>query len=105
MKITFLGQGFNPPLSNTVGNLLIKFLSEKKFHTFTGISAFASKAGVTGLSSYIENAKSHYKTLSLIVGIDEEGTSKEALNEILKLNINSYFFYQSEAPIFHPKIY
>lgn len=39
------------------------------------------------------------------MGIDQEGTSKEALEEILALGIDSYIFYQAEAPIFHPKIY
>jgi HKD family nuclease len=41
----------------------------------------------------------------LIVGIDQEGTSKEASEGILNLDIASYIFYQAEAVIFHPKIY
>lgn len=105
MKITFLGQGFNPPLSNSVGHLITKFLTEKQFHSFTGISAFASEAGIVGLSEDLNNAKKHYKNLNIIVGVDECGTSKEALYEINNLKINSFIFYQNESPIFHPKIY
>lgn len=105
MKITLLGQGYEAASENSVGNYLIKFLSRKDFHTFTGISAFASEAGVLGLSEYITNAKEAFKSLNLIVGIDYEGTSKEALLEINNLEINSYIFYQRESPIFHPKIY
>ena len=105
MKITLLGQGYEPESVNAVGKHLIQLLSQKSFHTFTGISAFASEAGIIGLADHIENAKKNFKEINLIVGIDEEGTSKEALNEIHNLNINSYIFYQEESPIFHPKIY
>lgn len=105
MKTTFLGQGFESSSIDAIGNYLIQYLNRKDFHSFTGISAFASEAGIFGLSGHIQIAKTGFKNLSLIVGIDQEGTSKEALEEILNLNIDSYIFYQSEAPIFHPKIY
>jgi HKD family nuclease len=105
MKITFLGQGFESESKNSVGNKIINLFSENKFNSFTGISAFASEAGVVGLSECIENGKGFFKTLSLVIGVDQEGTSKKALKEILDLGINSYIFYQKESPIFHPKIY
>ena len=105
MKTTFLGQGFESTSVDAVGNYLIQYLNRQDFHSFTGISAFASEAGIFGLSGHIQTAKGIFKNLSLIVGVDQEGTSKEALEEILYLNINSYIFYQNEAPIFHPKIY
>jgi len=105
MKTTFLGQGLEFNSINAVGYHLIACLEATDFHTFTGLSAFASEAGIFGLSSYIQAAKTNYETLTLIVGIDQDGTSEEALNEILSLDIESYIFYQSEAPIFHPKIY
>lgn len=105
MKVTFLGQGFGSSPENAIGNLLISFLSQRDFHSFTGISAFASEAGVFGLAEYIQNAKKYFTNLTIIVGVDQDGTSKEALNEILNLEINGYIFYQTETPIFHPKIY
>lgn len=105
MKITFLGQGFESASKQSVGNTIIKLFKENKFSSFTGISAFASEAGVVGLSECIASGTEFYKTLNLIVGIDQEGTSKKALKEINNLGINSYIFYQKESPIFHPKIY
>lgn len=105
MNISFLGQGIEPESKNSVGNQIIRLFQENKFNMFTGISAFASEAGVNGLSECIDSGKDFIKTLNLIVGIDQEGTSIEALQEINNLNINSYIFYQKEAPIFHPKIY
>ena len=105
MKITFLGQGFESESKKSVGNTIIQLFKENKFSSFTGISAFASEAGVVGLSECITSGAEFYKTLNLIVGIDQEGTSKKALKEINDLGINSYIFYQKESPIFHPKIY
>lgn len=105
MKISFLGQGFEDKSVNAVGNHLVNFLGLTGFDSFTGISAFASESGVYGLSGYLNAAKKNFKNLNLIVGVDLEGTSKEALEEILALNINSYIFYQQEQPIFHPKIF
>lgn len=105
MKISFLGQGIEPASKNAVGHLLVKYLKEKKFNSFTGFSAFASEAGIYGLSDHINSAKKNFKNLTIIVGIDQGGTSKEALEEILSLNIESYIFYQKENPIFHPKFY
>lgn len=105
MKITFLGQGFESESKNSVGNIIIELFKENKFSSFTGISAFASEAGVVGLSECISSGKEFFETLNLIVGIDQEGTPKQALKEINELGINSYIFYQRESPIFHPKIY
>lgn len=105
MDINLLGQGFEEKSANSVGNQLIKFFSDKDFHTFTGISAFASQAGVRGLSKHINTAKKHLKIITIVTGIDQKGTSKEALEQLLALNINAFAFYQPSITIFHPKIY
>lgn len=105
MKVTFLGQGFESESKKSVGNQIVNFFQQNKFNSFTGISAFASEAGVSGLAECISSGKEYYKNLNLIVGIDQEGTSKKALKRINELDINSYIFYQKESPIFHPKIY
>ncbi len=105
MKINILSQGITPDIDNSVGSVLIKFLSSDEYHSFTGISAFASKAGIYGLSQYIEKAKTTYKNLNILTGIDQKGTSKEALYAMLNLGINTYIFYQTAFSIFHPKIY
>lgn len=105
MDINFLGQGFEEKSINSVGNLLIKFFADKNFHTFTGISAFTSQAGIFGLSKHIKTAKKHFNLITIITGVDQKGTSKEALEELLSLNINAFVFYQPSITIFHPKIY
>jgi len=105
MNITLLGQGFEATSANSVGNRLVKFFADKDFHTFTGISAFASQAGIRGLSKHIKTAKKHLDIITIVTGVDQKGTSKEALEELLALDINAYVFYQPSITIFHPKIY
>lgn len=105
MKIQFLGQGYEPVSENAVGNQLINLLLEKDFHSCTIISAFISQAGVNGLGAYIKQAKENSKNITIITGVDQKGTSKEALEALFKLDINSYVFYQPSVTIFHPKIY
>jgi HKD family nuclease len=105
MNIQLLGQGYESESKNSVGYQLIKFFNDKKFHTFTGISAFASQSGVNGFAKNISAAKKHLKSITIITGIDQKGTSKEALEALLKLKIATYIFYQPSITIFHPKIY
>lgn len=105
MKIQLLGQGYDPISANSVGNLLIKLLNDKNFSKFTGISAFASQSGINGLSKHIKNAKEYFDKLTIIVGVDQKGTSKEVLEALLDLQIHSYVFYHPAVAIFHPKIY
>lgn len=105
MNITILGQGFEPTSEHSVGNQLIKFFVDDEFHTFTAISAFTSQSGIRGISKHIKSAKKHLKTINIITGIDQNGTSKEALVELLALEINAFVFYQPSITIFHPKIY
>lgn len=105
MNVTFLGQGYEPISDNSVGKTLIKFFADKEFYSFTCISAFASQAGVNGLSKHIAIAKKHLKIITIVTGIDKEGTSKEALEALLSLNVNTFIFYQPSIAIFHPKIY
>jgi HKD family nuclease len=105
MKLTLLGQGFEAASEFSVGKQLIRFFGDKNFHTFTGISAFASQAGVNGLSKHIVAAKKHLSIITIVTGVDQKGTSQEALEALLNLNINAFVFYQPSFTIFHPKIY
>jgi len=105
MNVSFLGQGFEPESINSVGNTLIRLFQEDRYHSFCGISAFASVSAINIISTCINEANPTFQNFTLIVGIDQEGTAKEALESINQLDINSYVFYQKESPIFHPKIY
>ncbi|MBL7796636.1 MAG: lysine--tRNA ligase [Saprospiraceae bacterium] len=102
----FMGQGFDPGADKSVGNFLISNLKSEKFHSFTWFSAFASERAISGLSPYIMEAKTHFRDMKIVVGVDQEVTTREALQTILALNIPAYIFFQpSPRSIFHPKIY
>lgn len=105
MKITLLGQGFDEKTENSVGNYIIKLLDDKRYHTFYGLSAFTSISALRGLKETLNTAKKHLKKIYYITGIDQKGTSKEALEELLTLGLESFVFYQPSKSIFHPKIY
>ncbi len=64
MNLQLLGQGYEPESENSVGKQLMKFLVDTDFHSFIGISAFASQSGVIGLGKFIAEAKSatHFRT-------------------------------------------
>ena len=105
MTIKLLGQGFEATSENSVGNHLMKFFADENFYSFHGITAFTSLAGINGIAKHIENAK-HLDNVTIITGIDQKGTSKEALQALMELEINAYvFFVPLPSPIFHPKIY
>ena len=105
MTVNILSQGLTTNIENSVGTAMVTYLSSSDYKRFTCISAFASESGVNGLTQYIEKAKEIYESLNIIVGVDLKGTSKEALEALLGLGINTLIFYQPGFSIFHPKIY
>lgn len=105
MNLQLLGQGYELESKYSVGKQLMKFLSDTEFHSFIGISAFASQSGINGLGQFIIEAKNHLQQIVIIVGVDQKGTSKEALEALLALEIHAFVFYQPSNTIFHPKIY
>lgn len=105
MNLNFLAQGFEDVSKDSVGNHLMKYLSHKDYHTFTAFSAFTSIAAIEGLRIFITNAPKNYSSFNFILGINQRGTSKEALEAVLNLEVNSFIFYHNPNLIFHPKIY
>jgi HKD family nuclease len=105
MLITPLSQGITTDITNSTGEALIRFFNDTEYHTFTGMSAFASVAGINGLAPHIEAAKQRGQTINFIVGVDQKATSKEALEAMASLGINSFIFHQLGGSIFHPKVY
>ena len=105
MRIEFLGQGFTNQVNKPIGRYLIKNLTSGKFHSVTAISAFASSGGIKGLTNSVLSAKEQGAKINIIVGVDQKGTSKEALEALIDLKVNAFVFTQKEQIIFHPKIY
>jgi HKD family nuclease len=104
MEISFLGQGLKSS-DDSVGSVLMNSLSDEEFNKFSCLVAFASLAGIGGVSDIIKNSKQHIKQFRVIVGIDQKGTSKEALEALFGLDIETSVYYTISPIIFHPKIY
>lgn len=104
MKIVFLYQGVEG-CKESVGDVLLQSLSDNDFDQFKCLSAFASPKGVNGLKEAIIKSKEHIKRFSVIIGIDQNNTSKEALEALLDWNVGASIYYTSSPITFHPKVY
>lgn len=105
MQVNFIGHGLDPKNIYTVGNILADSFEDKKFNNFTGLVAFASFAGVKKLIPSINIAKNSFSNINFFIGVDDNGTSKEALEELITNKIETYIFHTKTAIIFHPKIF
>lgn len=106
MQINFIGHGLDITNENTVGNILAtSFETGDKFDTFIAFVAFASISGVRKIVSSINKNKDNFRNITFYIGIDENGTSKEALQCLIENEIETYIFYTTSAMIFHPKVY
>jgi HKD family nuclease len=103
MEIRFIGQGYNIDLNTSMARELITAINNGEYNSFICLVAFASYGGVSGLTSHIQG--SSIDKIKIIVGIDQECTSIEALKEILAWGVESYVYHSRSPNIFHPKIY
>jgi len=104
MRIEFIGQGIDFNENETLGNHICSALKENSFSKITFFVAFLRKPGLDYLIPFIEKAKQENREITIYVGIDEKITSKEALEKLLELDIETYIYY-SKKFIYHPKIY
>lgn len=105
MQTNFIGHGLDPTNKNTVGDQLCSSFADNRFDSFIGLTAFASIAGVKRLVPFIKDAKARFKTIRFYIGVDDNGTSKEALQCLIDNEIDTYIFHTQSAMIFHPKLY
>jgi HKD family nuclease len=104
MKAEFIGHGLNNK-SNTVHYYLRKSFLDSNYDSFIGFSAYTKKAGLDLISNELLEAKERFKSLTFYLGMAEKGTSKEALEFLLKNDIKTYTFCSDSTFIFHPKIF
>lgn len=105
METIIIGQGYNIEEDSSVGKELVKQFESKIYDSFTCLVAFASYGGVSALTKYIEEGKSKGMKIKVVLGIDQKGTSKEALEEVLAWDVDARIFHTSSKNIFHPKVY
>lgn len=82
-------------------------LNDDRLSEFKFIVAFAKLGPLLRLASDLEAWKSKSKTVRAVFGVDQQGTSSEALDFAIK-NFDSSFVSHVKgkfSPTFHPKIY
>lgn len=105
MEIEFLGQGFDPAKNKPLGIRLLQAFSNDEFNEFICFSAFVSSSGVNNLKDVLVDFISRGNSVSLYVGVDLHGTSKEALEMLIAENIPTTIVYSPNSIVYHPKIY
>ena len=108
MKIEFLGHGIFEEQDNTVGNYLHKSFKDKNFDTFKCFVAYTTLSGLSIFIDELEKVKLNYKKIEFYLGVDDNGTSREALLELLEKEIDTYIYYnptKRTRAIYHPKLY
>ena len=108
MKIDFLGHGLGADQNKTVANYLRNSFGDPNYDFFQGFIAYASLSGINFFVDKIEQRKEHFKDLTFYIGIDDNGTSQQALKRLLSLEINTFIYHnpiKTPRAIFHPKVY
>ncbi len=106
MQVNFIGHGFNKEASINVGDQIATSFESKLYDKFYGFVAFAATSGISKLLKSIEKAKPNYQQLTFFIGVDNKGTSKEALETLLKNNIDTFIYHRPEDYVtYHPKLF
>ena len=99
MKATFLGHGLNSENKFNVGKQIVISLADNKYNFFNGFVAFAAVSGVLTILKSLKLASINYSQLRFFIGVDNMGTSKEALELLLNENIETYIFHDKREYI------
>jgi len=105
MELKFIGQGLDPTSDSTAGNLIIDSLVDEQFNSFNAFVAFVSIGGINNIVDQLTAFKARGGAIRLYVGVDLNGTSKEALEELIELEIETYIVFSPNNIMYHPKIY
>jgi HKD family nuclease len=105
MELKFIGQGLDPTSDSTAGNLIIDSLTDEQFNSFNAFVAFVSIGGINNIIDQLTAFKARGGAIRLYVGVDLNGTSKEALEKLIELEVETYIVFSPNNIIYHPKIY
>jgi HKD family nuclease len=105
MRIKFIGQGLDPDSDHTAGNMLIDSLNDPAFTSFNAFVAFVSTGGLKNILDQLTTFIEREGRIRLYIGVDLNATSKEALEKLLEMGIETYVIYSPNNIIYHPKIY
>lgn len=105
MEIKFIAQGLNVENNNPAGEKIIEALSQNNYNSFNAFVAFVSISGIRNIEDQLIEFKNRGSNIRLYVGVDLHGTSKEALERLIELEIPTYIVFSPNGIVYHPKIY
>ena len=97
-----------PYSGRTIGQFLIEGLMNQDTLSFVGAIAFAKRSGIRHLMPYMHKLIQRGGEIRLAIGVDQQGTSYEALSDLLGLGDTvEVYICHDETPFvsFHPKFY
>lgn len=96
----------NQPHDKQLGIQLIEALESNEYQQLTIMVAYAKLSGVYRLLPYIERFHKNGGIVRIVVGIDQQNTTYDALLQLSKVsNVLSVFHSESIAQTFHIKCY
>lgn len=104
MQFSFINPLDQPPGVRRLLSELKSALTDDRFSEFRIIVAYAKAGPLYRLRELIEQWREKGKRIEAIFGIDQQGTSREALELSLEL-FHSVYVTQESGITFHPKIY
>ena len=95
----------NQPFDGQLGDILIEKL-QQNYNQLTIVVAFAKNSGVLRLKPGIEQFRANGGSVHIFVGVDIQGTSYEALKNLLPLCDSLYVVHSEDsATTFHSKVF
>lgn len=105
MELKFIGQGLDPESDLTTGDYIINTLDNNSYTSFNAFVAFVSLSGINNIVDQLITFQQKGGLIRIYLGVNLNATSKEALEKLLELNIETYVIYSPNSIIYHPKIY
>jgi len=105
LELKFIGQGLDSENDVATGNHIITALEDDRYTSFCAFVAFVSKSGIDNIIEQLTAFIDKGNTVKLYVGVDLNSTSKEALEKLIELGIETYIVFSPNNIIYHPKIY
>lgn len=94
------------PHSKQLGIQLIESIESGKYHQITIMVAYAKLSGVYRVLPYIEKFRNNGGEVRVVVGIDQQHTTYDALQQLMKCADNLFVFHSENiTQTFHIKCY
>lgn len=105
MDVKFIAQGLDIAQTSPLGEKLAEALSKNVYKSFSAFVAFVSVGGIKNIEEQLLQFKSRGGDIRLYIGVDLHGTSKEALDRLLELDVTTYIVFSPNGIVYHPKVY